>query len=345
MDTFSYKRYSDFLRRKYDTRVYKLAIHLPLTCPNRDGLLGYGGCIYCNDEGAGFETTTAPFPVSFERGGVLDAPFSVPFVEDDKQDDLFSVSKQIEIGKQKMIKMYKAEKFVAYFQSFTNTYMPIEQFKRYMEEAAECGVVEIAVATRPDCVSDEYLTALKEVCDKYGIYATIELGLQTVNYHTLKKINRGHTLAEYIDAVLRIKKYDFDICTHVILNLPWDNMDDVIETSKIISTLGITHVKLHALYILKNTAIAKMYEKKEFEMISVEEYMERVIVFLEYLDPRITLQRIIGRAPEDSSVFTNWGMSWWKIHDEIQEIIKKDGRQQGRLFNYLNGSAVRGMQK
>lgn len=314
MDTFLYNRYSDFLKEKYGTKVYKLPISLPLTCPNRDGLLGYGGCIYCNDSGAGFETLSASF----------------------------SVSEQIAIGRQKMAELYKAEKFIAYFQSFSNTYMPLAQFKDYMEQAAKCGVAEIAVSTRPDCVNDDYLSALKDICDAHGICATVELGLQTVNYHTLEKINRGHTLAQFLDAVLRIKKFGFAVCTHVILNLPWDDMADTIETSKIISAMGADHVKLHALYILKDTVLAEMYENNEFEMISVSEYMERVMVFLEYLDPKITLQRIIGRAPAESSVFANWGMSWWKIHDEIQSVMARDGRYQGKQFDYLNGSAVVG---
>lgn len=313
LDAFSYNRYSDFLKKKYGVKVYKLPVNLPATCPNRDGLLGYGGCIYCDEAGAGLEALPASF----------------------------SVSEQIEAGRRKMIKMYKAEKFIAYFQSFSNTYMPLEQFKSYMEQAAGCGVVEIAVATRPDCVSEAYLSVLKEICDRHGLSATVELGLQTANYHTLEKINRGHTLAQFLDAAIRIKGYGFENCAHVILNLPWDDMTDVIETSKIISALGINHVKLHALYIPKGTELARMYANNVFEMISASEYMERVIVFLEYLSPEITLQRVIGRAPEDSAVFANWGMSWWKIHDEIQEIMKRERRFQGKHFNYLNGSVVR----
>ena len=193
-------------------------------------------------------------------------------------------------------KRYKAEKFIAYFQNFTNTYLPMETFKEYMWQAAEQKVCEIAVSTRPDCIRAEYLDILKEIKEKTGINITIELGLQSVNYHTLKKINRGHTLAEFIESVILIKSYGFEICTHMILNLPWDDIDDCIEGAKIISALKIDSVKLHALYIVKNTKMAQMYENGDFTICSNEEYKNRVISFLEHLSPDITIQRLLGRA-------------------------------------------------
>ena len=169
---------------------------------------------------------------------------------------------------------------------------------------------------------------------------SLELGLQTVNYHTLNKINRGHTLGEFIDAVLAIKKYGFEICTHLILNLPWDNMDDVIENAKVISALGIEQVKLHALYIMENTVMGEQYKAGKIKLISVGEYKERVITFLEYLYPNIVIQRLIGRAPKENSLFVNWNMSWWKIRDEIHEQMKNEGRYQGKKANYLGGKSL-----
>lgn len=209
-----------------------------------------------------------------------------------------------------------------------------------MEEACLEHVVGIAIATRPDCVHDAYLDILKEIQHKYGVDIYVELGLQSVNYHTLQKVNRGHTMAEFIDAVLRIKRYGFEVCTHMILNLPWDTMDDVIEGAKTLSALQVDQVKLHALYLVKNTIMARDYEAGEFSLISAEEYARRVVEFLRYLDPKIVLQRLVGRAPEDNTIFTNWSMGWWRVQDLIDQIMEDEDISQGSAYNYLHGAAV-----
>lgn len=307
-----YYKYSDYLKSKYGVKVYKLPVNLNITCPNRDGNISKGGCNYCGEIGAGFECLSSSL----------------------------SVSEQIKANMEYIKKRYKAEKFIAYFQNFTNTYIPFDEFKEIIPKAVLKDIVDISISTRPDCINDKYMEFLLSISQNHDINITIELGLQTANYHTLKNINRGHGLAEYIDACINIKKYKFDICTHVILNLPFDNMSDVIETSKIVSSLKTDHVKLHALYILKNTKLAKQYLNKEFNLISVDEYVERVITFLEYLSPYISIQRIIGRAPEKDTLFTNWGMSWWKIKDIIENKMINDNISQGDKFNYLNGSAL-----
>ncbi|MEA4816886.1 MAG: TIGR01212 family radical SAM protein [Lachnospiraceae bacterium] len=305
-----YYRYSKYLKQKYKEKTYKLPISLPISCPNREN--GGRGCIYCGISGAGFENLGA-----------------------------FSVTKQLEINKNYIGEKYKANKFIAYFQSFTNTYMPLSSFKAYIKEAAIFGVSEIAVSTRPDCISFEYLDALKEIKFGFGTEITIELGLQSVNLRTLKNINRGHSIAEYIDAVLRIKEYGFQICTHLILNLPWDEDEDAVEAAKIISALGTDFVKLHALYIEKGTELAALYEKGELFICSFSEYEERVMLFLRYLSPDIAVERLIGRAPLEDTLFANWGMSWWKIHDEICAKMLERGICQGDLFDYLGGKAVK----
>lgn len=308
-----YNTYANHLKEKYGEKVYKLPINLPITCPNRDCNVGAGGCSFCGEEGGSFEN----------------------------QPNILAVKEQIEKNKSHIEKRYKAKKFIAYFQNFSNTYMPLDMFKYYMNEAVMEDIVAISVSTRPDCIKDDYLDFLKGLSEENGIDITIELGLQTVNYHTLSKVNRGHSLAEFIDAVLRIKKYDFRICTHIILNLPWDKMDDTLESAKILSALNIDEVKLHSLYLVKNTRMANQYLNEEFKMISKDEYIERVISFLELLNPDIVIQRIIGRAPEEESIFTNWNTSWWKIRDEIVNIMKETNSYQGKKFNYLNGKALK----
>lgn len=309
-----YYAFSDYLKQRYGEKVYKLPIGLPLTCPNRDGTCGRFGCTFCGSIGAGYENLPPDM----------------------------TVTEQIRRNKAHIVPKYKAKKFIPYFQNFSNTYMPLDRFKAYVDEAAAADdVAAIYIATRPDCVSDEYLSYLAEVSAAKNIDFCVELGLQTVNYKTLDKINRGHDLAQYIDAVLRIKKYGLLCCTHVILDLPWDDDQDMIETARVISALGVEQVKLHALYIVKNTKMAEQYERGEIEIISCEHYKQRVIDFLENLAPDIVLQRIIGRAPAEATLFSNWQTGWWKIRDEIIDYMKQNDRYQGRLCSYLNGSAVR----
>ena len=210
-----------------------------------------------------------------------------------------------------------------------------------MEAGCIESAVGLAIATRPDCISNEYLDVLKEIQDKYHKDIYIELGLQTVNYHTLKTINRGHSMAELIDAVLRIKRYGFNVTVHMILNLPWDTMEDTIEGAKTLSALGVDQVKLHALYIVKNTLMAKWFQEGQFQLISAEEYAERVIAFVRHLHPDIVLQRLVGRAPEENTLFTNWSMGWWRVQDLIDERLEELDARQGDLCHYLNGRAVR----
>lgn len=308
-----YNTYSQYLVDKYGEKVYKLPINLPLTCPNRDGTLSVGGCTFCGEEGGSFEN----------------------------QPNFLSVKEQLSKNKEYIGKKYNARKFIAYFQNFSNTYLPLEDFKLFINDAIIEDIVGISISTRPDCINDLYLEYLSALKNQYGIEIILELGLQTANYHSLKKINRGHGLAEFIDSVLRIKKYGLRICTHLILNLPWDNITDTIESAKVISALGVDEVKLHSLYIVDGTVLGEQYKNNEIQLISKDDYKERVITFLEYLDPAIIIQRIIGRAPEENALFVNWSQSWWKIRDEIvSEMINRQSFQ-GKLFDYLNGKAIK----
>jgi radical SAM protein (TIGR01212 family) len=308
-----YNVYSEHLRQRYGEKVYKLPVSLPVTCPNRDGSCGKGGCVFCGEIGAGYENLPASMTVEM----------------------------QIAANRIHIAAKYKAKKFIPYFQNFSNTYLPILQLEQYMKEACQEDVVSIALATRPDCVNDKYLEMLAEFSQSKKIDISIELGLQTVNYHSLKKVNRGHTLAEFLDAVLRIKRYKLEVCAHIILNLPWDNELDVVENAKILSAMGVDQVKLHALYIVKNTIMADWYQNDQITLITKEEYIERVVTFLEYLHPDTVVQRLIGRAPEKNTLFTNWQTGWWKIRDEIEKTLLERDTWQGKCCNYLNGNAVK----
>ncbi|WP_110462636.1 TIGR01212 family radical SAM protein [Ruminiclostridium sufflavum] len=313
-----YNKFSVYLKNKYGSKVYKLPLNLPVTCPNRDGNIGTGGCTFCGEEGAGFENLSCEM----------------------------SVADQLKQNAKYIGKNYSSEKFIAYFQNYSNTYLSFDLFAENIAEACADGIAAVYISTRPDCISDRYMEYLAQLKSEKAIDIVIELGLQTVNYHTLKRLNRGHTLAEFIDAVIRIKKYRLEVCAHYITDLPYDNLEDVVEGAKIISALGVSQVKCHSLYILKDTELEKQYLRGEVTPISLDEFIDRTIAFLEHLNPDIVIQRLIGRAPADRTVFCNWSTSWWKIRDLIEMKMAGQGSFQGRCFNYLNGeSGMTGVQK
>ncbi len=358
MDTSFYYKYSDYLKNKYGEKVYKLPISLPITCPNRQN--GKSGCTFCAETGTGFESLS----------------------------EKMSVSAQLLKNKAYIGKKYHVRKFIAYFQNYTNTYMPLEQFKNYIREAAldsdiveisistrpdciredyllflddfskktgihihfELGlqtvnyhtldIVEISISTRPDCIREDYLLFLDDFSKKTGIHIHFELGLQTVNYHTLDAICRGHGLAEFIDSVLRIKKYRFTICVHMILNLPGDTLSDIKEGAHILSVLPIDVVKLHSLYIAKASAMGEAYQRGELHICSKDEYFNRLKIFLENLRSDIAVERLFSRLPEKDSLFSNWGISWWKLAKEFEDMMIASKSCQGSCFNYTNGAQL-----
>lgn len=293
--------FNDFFRQYFSGKSVKLSLDGGFSCPNRDGRLSNIGCIFCSDEGSG------------EFAGSKN----------------FSIAQQIDSQKIFLEKKWKAKNYIAYFQNFTNTYMPFEDFKRVIEESLIEGVVGISISTRPDYLPKRHLDYLEELNKNY--FVTVEIGLQTPNYHSLKKLNRGHGLSEFIDAALKLKKRNLNVCTHIIIGLPWDDDLDVIECAKILNVLGIDEVKIHALYILKDTALGKMYERGEIETISLDDYKKKVILFLRNLKDDIIVERIIGRAPYENSLFCNWNTSWWKIRDDIIEVMHENGYTQGDL--------------
>lgn len=310
MERQYYYAYSQYLKNKYGEKVYKLPVNLPVTCPNKkDGR----GCLFCAEEGTGFEATESSV----------------------------SVTEQMRKSREKVERRYHAHKFIAYFQNYTNTFLPLIKLLAYMEEAAKMeDVVEISISTRPDCIRQDYLEAFEAFHDRTGIEVSIELGLQTVNYHTLTKMNRGHGLAELIDAVLRIAPYQFPVCVHMILNLPGDTMEDAQESARVLSALPIAMVKLHSLYIPKECELYDRYVRGEIAICSKEEYLERLAEFVALLRPDITVERLFSRIPEKDSAFSNWGNSWWKLTDEWKTLMEEKEYVQGTKYNYLNGAAL-----
>ncbi|AJG40294.1 MULTISPECIES: TIGR01212 family radical SAM protein [Thermotoga] len=300
-----YRKLSDHLKERYGERVQRIVIFGGFSCPNRDGTKGTGGCIYCDATGSGF-TTLMKLPI---REQVL-----------------------------RMKERYEKRgirKFIAYFQAFSNTYASIDELRKKYEEAlVDDSIVQLSVSTRPDLVPEEVLDLLEEFKRKVDV--SVELGLQTANYRTLRKINRGHTLAEFVDAAVRVKRRGMELVVHVILNLPWDDMEDVVETAKLLSALDVDGVKLHSLYVVEGTKLAEMYRKGEIEICSLEEYIERVITFLEYLSPKVVVHRLVADPPKEGTIFANWGKSKIEIINMIEKELERRDTYQGKRFDYLN---------
>ena len=308
-----YKVYSEYLKEKYKEKVYRIPINLPVTCPNRDGCVASDGCSFCSEKAAGFEALS----------------------------NKISVKEQLEKNIDYIGPRYKAKKYIAYFQNFTNTYLPPAVFEAYVKEAIRDDVVEISVSTRPDSLDERYLDILKMIKEAHDIEITIELGLQSINHKTLKSINRGHTLAEFIEAANLVKSYGFELVVHMILNLPYDDEQDIIEGAKILSALKVDAVKLHSLYLIKNTPMADLVESGKLEICSMNDYIKRTSLFLAHLSPDIVIQRLLGRAPKEDTIFCNYSTSWWKLKDMIEAYMIANDLYQGCYFDYLGGKAVR----
>ena len=294
---------SDYYKEKYGQKVYKLPIKLFLTCPNRDGEKSREGCIFCSESGGSFENLPS----------------------------FMTVDRQLEINKDYIGGRYKAKKFIAYFQNFSNTYIELEKFKELIKACDKDYIVAISISTRSDCITYKKLEFLKEFSKQSGKDIIVELGLQTANYKSLKVLNRCEDLADFIRACNMINQYKFRICAHVILSLPWDDKEDVIETARIINVLGIKEVKIHSLFVVRNTKLEEMYLNKEFDMPSKEEYQKNVILFLQHINRYIAIQRLVGRAPKEDTIFCNWNCSWWMIRDEIVAYMNENDILQGDL--------------
>jgi len=298
------KRYSDYnayLRSLFGCRVQKISIDAGLTCPNRDGTVGTGGCIYCNDKGSGTGT--------FHQG--------------------LSITRQIHQSREKLARRYKAKKFIAYFQSFSNTYAPISTLKRLYDEALGFpDMVGLAIGTRPDCISSEILDLLADYAKSRLIW--IEYGLQSANDDTLKRINRGHTLECFLNAVSETRNRGISICAHVILGLPGETPEMMRHTARVIADSGIDGVKIHLLYVIRNTPLHVLYQRGEYTCLTRGEYTDRVCDFLELLPPRMIIQRLTGDPHPDELIAPGWAMEKAQNLIHIQKTLESRDTWQGK---------------
>jgi len=298
------QRYNDFntyLRDLFGCRVQKITVDAGLTCPNRDGTLASGGCIYCNVRGSGTG--------AHAKGQ--------------------SVLQQLINGKKSLARRYQAKKFIAYFQSFSNTYAPLPVLKRLYEEALSVeGIVGLSVGTRPDCVDEPVLDLLQNYAQHHLVW--VEYGLQSAHDKTLALINRGHDVQCFIDAVEKTKNRGIKICAHVILGLPRETRKEMLHTAETIQKLGIDGVKLHLLYVVKGTRLESLYRRGEFKCLEQQKYVDLVCDFLERMPPGMIIQRLTGDPHPEELIAPAWSLKKAETLELIRKTLEKRDSWQGK---------------
>jgi radical SAM protein (TIGR01212 family) len=304
---WSGKRYhslNHFLREKFGEKTFKISLDGGFYCPNRDGTISSGGCLFCSERGSG----------------------------DFAGDRDFSISRQFDDIKNMMAKKWKSGKYIAYFQAYTNTYAPIEVLRKKYEEALKQeDVVALAIATRPDCLGDEVLDLLEEINKK--VYVWIELGLQTCNDESAKKINRGYKLKVFEEAIENLKKRNIDFVVHSIFGLPGESKEDMIKTVRYIAHSGAKGVKFHLLHLMKNTPLVRLYEKGELEFLSQEDYIELLCKSIEMLPEDMVVHRLTGDAPRNLLIGPVWSLRKWEVLNSIDKAMVDNDVYQGKSFD------------
>ena len=271
-----YNQFSEFLKNKFGAKVYKITLDAGFSCPNRDGTISHDGCIFCDDGG------------SFSQA----------------HSNRLSVEEQVNIGAETLKKRFKAQKFMSYFQAFSNTYKPVSELEKICKSSlCRDDIVGISIGTRPDCIDKEKLSLISSFTPDY--YTWIEYGLQSVHDKTLQKINRGHDYACFLKAYEQTKNRGINICLHVILNL-FETYDEMMETAGTIAKLEPDGVKIHMLCALEGTKLAELYKKGEIDFMSEDEYVKTVCDFLEYLPPKTTIHRLAGNGLRTELVAPRW---------------------------------------
>ena len=298
-----YTDLNSYLRGIFGCRVQKITVDAGMTCPNRDGTVSRGGCIYCNTRGSGTG--------AFNRG--------------------LSITAQLEAGKKHMGRRYKAQKFIAYFQSFSNTYAPVETLQQlYNEALAVEDMVGLSIGTRPDCINETVLNLLEGYTHKYLTW--IEYGLQSAHDRSLLRINRGHDFDCFMRAVEQTTGRGIKICTHVILGLPGETRQDMLKTADIIAQIPIDGIKLHLLYVIKGTPLEKMYQQGQYHCLSQAEYAELVCDFLERLPSQIIIQRLTSDPHREELVAPKWSLKKRDTLKRIHVTFERRNTYQGCRF-------------
>jgi uncharacterized protein len=298
-----YRDLNTYFRSLFGCRVQKISVDAGLTCPNRDGTKGTGGCIYCNARGSGTGAWTQGL----------------------------SIRDQLLRGKQSLAKRYHAQKFMAYFQSFSNTYAPLHVLRRRYDEAlAVEDIVGLAIGTRPDCVNQPVLDLLQGYSQRHLIW--IEYGLQSAHDQTLILINRGHDAACFTRTVRATQNRGIRICAHVILGLPNETREDMLQTARFVADLGIDGIKLHLLYVVKGTALERLYRQGAYQCLDQAEYADLVCDVLERLPADMVVQRLTGDPHPEELVAPTWSLNKTATLSMIHRKLESRNSRQGELY-------------
>ncbi len=299
-----YNAFSEHLKKLFGEKVYRVSIEAGFTCPNRDGRLATGGCIFCDETGSRARYVEPELPVR----------------------------EQLKRGIEFIGKRFGVRKFIAYFQAYSNTYAPIEKLREIYAAALDFPeVVGISVSTRPDLVSEEVLQLLDELSSKLHVW--LEIGVQSFHYRSLVKVRRFHGVAESIDAILRAQKHNVEVVAHVILGLPGETTAEIIENARILSALHVHGVKMHHLYVVKNTPLEKIYRAGKLKVFETpEEYARVAAAFIAHLSPEIVIHRLAGRAPADMLVAPKWTQNKFAPIQAIEKELQANNLYQGKLL-------------
>ncbi len=302
-----YNSFSKAMKERFGHSVYKLSLESGMTCPNRDGTLGTGGCIFCGEQGAGEFA---------ERLG----------------DD---IEEQIQKAKDRVSFKTKANTgYIAYFQSFTNTYAPVDYLEKlYMPIVQRDDICALSIATRPDCLSEPVVKLLKRLNRIKPVW--VELGLQTIHESTAKLIRRGYDTSVYDDSVKRLKSAGIDTVTHMIIGLPYETEEMIYETASHISRIGSDGIKLHLLFILKNTELEQMYQKGEYTPLEIDEYIKLLAGCVRRLSPEMVIHRLTGDGAKKDLVAPLWSGNKKRVLAAINEYFEKENVVQGELYESL----------
>lgn len=297
-----YNDFGTWIRRQFAFRVQKLSVDAGFSCPNRDGRIGKGGCIYCDNR-----------------------TFNPAYCDNRK-----SITRQLEDGKHFFARKYPDMKYLAYFQAFTNTYAPLAELQALYEEALGVDdVVGLVVGTRPDCVSDELLDYLAEL--RRRCFVLVEYGIESANNDTLRRINRGHTFEQARKAVVRTHERDILCGGHIILGLPGEDSSESLRQAPVISALPLDILKIHQMQVIEGTRLAKIYQETPFHVYSIEEYIELVSNYIQLLRKEIVLERFVSQSPSDLLVAPRWGIKNYEFTNLLVNHLRKHHIHQGQL--------------
>jgi uncharacterized protein len=300
------KRYHSWnweLRHVFGEKIFKVPLDAGFTCPNRDGTVATGGCTFCSARGSG------------DFAG-------------NRRDDLVTQFQEV---RERMHKKWPKAKYIGYFQAYTNTYAPAGELREMYETILGLeDVVGLSIATRPDCLPDDVVDLLEEMHQR--TYLWVELGLQTIHETTAERINRGHDFQTYLDGVRKLRDRGIRVCSHIILGLPGETEEMMMETAKAVAAMDVQGIKIHLLHLLRHTPLVKEYERGELTFLEMDQYIRLVVDILEILPPEMVIHRLTGDGPPDLLIGPMWSLDKWQVLNGIDHELKRRNSWQGKFY-------------